>query len=264
QYMFNADLNITYNIDISDKWASTSQLGYSYQYQNESLAEVNGRGLAPFVETVGGASTPGLSRDVRSEFSVAGGYFQQNFKYDNQLFITGAVRLDGSSMFGVDQRNQAYLKASGSYVPSSASFWQDLSVSSWWNLLKFRAAYGESGNLTGIGAYDRFNAYSTQSFLGKTSFASDFVQANETVKPERQRELEYGMDLSFWQNRVGLTVNVYHKKVTDMLLNRQVAPTTGFASRLDNFGSMQNNGFEVLLQVAPVRTADWNWDLTLI
>lgn len=264
QYMFNTDLNITYNIDISAKWASTSQLGYSYQYQNQSLSDVNGRGLAPFVETVGGASTPGLSRDSRSEFSVAGGYFQQNFKYDNQLFITGAVRLDGSSMFGVDQRNQVYLKASGSYVPSSARFWQDLDVSSWWDLLKFRAAYGESGNLTGIGAYDRFNAYSTLSYLGKTSFSTSFVQANETVKPERQRELEYGADLSFLQNRLGLTVNVYHKKVTDMLLNRQVAPTTGFTSRLDNFGSMQNNGFELLLQVAPIRNADLSWDLTFI
>lgn len=264
QYMFNTDLNITYNVDISDKWASTSQLGYSYQYQNETASEVNGRGLAPFVETVEGASTPGQSQDNRSEFSVAGGYFQQTFKYDNQLFITGAVRLDGSSMFGVDQRNQVYLKGSGSYVVSSTRFWENMAVSSWWDLLKLRLAYGESGNLTGIGAYDRFNAYSTLSYLGKTSFSSSFVQANETVKPERQRELEYGADLSFLQNRLGLTVNVYHKKVTDMLLNRQVAPTTGFTSRLDNFGSMQNNGFELLLQVAPVRNTNWNWDMTFI
>src|SRR5690606_26686262 len=262
--MFNTDLNITYNIDISDKWASTSQLEYSYQYQNETASEVNGRGLAPFVETMTGASTPDQSQDNRSEFYVADGYFQQTFKYDNQLFLTGAVRVDGSSMFGVDQRNQVYLKGSGSYVLSSTRFWENMDVSSWWNLLKLRMAYGESGNLTGIGAYDRFNAYSTLSYLGKTSFSSSFVQANETVKPERQRELEYGVDLSFLQNRLGLTVNVYHKKVTDMLLNRQVAPTTGFTSKLDNFGSMQNNGFEVLLQVAPVRNADWNWDLTFI
>src|SRR5690606_14294294 len=53
-------------------------------------------------------------------------------------------------------------------------------------------------------------------------------------------------------------------KVTDMLLNRQIAPTTGFTSRLDNFGSMQNNGFELLLQVAPIRNTDWNWDMTFI
>ena len=53
--------------------------------------------------------------------------------------------------------------------------------------------------MTGIGAYDRINAYSTQSFLGRASLFSSATLANENVKPERQRELELGTDLSFFK-----------------------------------------------------------------
>lgn len=264
QYLFNTDLNITYNFDITSKISSTSQVGYSYQYQNGTSSSVDGRGLAPFVETVNGASTPGVGIEGRNEFSVAGAYFQQNFKVNNNLFLTGAVRVDGSSAFGKSQRNQVYLKGSGSYVLSSTKFWEGLNVSSWWNVMKIRAAYGESGNMTGIGAYDRFNAYSTSSYLGTTSFVSNATQANENIKPERQNEFEFGTDMFFLNNRLGLTFNVYKKKVSDLLISRQIAPTTGFTSRLDNFGSLENTGIELMLQATPIKKGEFTWDATVI
>lgn len=264
QYLFNTDLNITYNFDITSKISSTSQVGYSYQYQNGTSSSIDGRGLAPFVETVNGASTPGVGTEGRSEFSVAGAYFQQNFKVNNNLFLTGAVRVDGSSAFGKSQRNQVYLKGSGSYVVSSTKFWEGLNVSSWWNVMKIRAAYGESGNMTGIGAYDRFNAYSTSSYLGTTSFVSNATQANENIKPERQNEFEFGTDMFFLNNRLGLTFNIYKKKVTDLLISRQIAPTTGFTSRLDNFGSLENSGIELMLQATPIKKGEFSWDATVI
>jgi hypothetical protein len=88
--------------------------------------------------------------------------------------------------------------------------------------------------------------------------------ANENVKPERQAEIEYGMDLGMFNNRVGLTVNVYNKKVTDLLINRQLAPTNGFASLLDNFGSLENKGYEIMLSLTPVQTKDLKWEMTTI
>jgi hypothetical protein len=91
--------------------------------------------------------------DERSEISISGTYLQQNFKFKNQLFLTGAVRVDGSSVFGKNERNQVYTKASASYIISGSDYWN----TGWWDLFKIRAAYGESGNLTGIGAYSRFN-----------------------------------------------------------------------------------------------------------
>jgi len=263
QYFFNNDLNVTYSFDITSKISSTSQIGYSQQYENRSRSILAGRGLAAEIEALNGASTVLASTDDRSEYSVLGTFFQQNFKVNNNFFLTGAVRVDGSSVFGEDQRNQVYMKGSGSYVLSDTKFWKGLGVS-WWNVLKIRAAYGESGNMTGIGAYDRYNSYNVNSYLGKTFFQTKGQLANTNVKPERQNELEFGTDLYFLDNRVGLTVNVYSKKVTDLLLERQIAPTTGFTTLLDNFGSLENKGVELLLQLNPIRKADFNWNSTVI
>jgi outer membrane receptor protein involved in Fe transport len=210
------------------------------------------------VQTVSGASTILPPADERSELSISGAYIQQNFKYRNNLFLTGAVRIDGSSVFGKDERNQVYTKASGSYILSGNDFWNY----KWWNLFKLRAAYGESGNLTGIGAYSRFNTYSSNAYLGKTALTSSTILANENVKPERQTELEFGADLGFFNDRIGLQFNYYIKKVKDLLINRVIAPTTGFSGLLDNFGSLENKGFEIVLNAIPYRKNDFSWNLT--
>ena len=194
-FQINNELNGTYQFNINSDIASTTQIGYSLQYEKNRYTLLQGRGLSPFVQTVNGASTLLPGTDDRSELSVSGAYLQQNFKFKNQLFITGAVRLDGSSVFGENERNQTYVKASGSYVLSESDFWKD--GMSWWNLFKIRVAYGESGNLTGIGAYQRFNSYSSNSYLSRTSLTSSSGLANEHVKPERQKELEIGTDMSF-------------------------------------------------------------------
>lgn len=263
-FLINNELNATYQATITDQIASTTQVGYSFQYEKSRYGLLNGRGLAPFVETVNGASTVLPLVDGRSEYSINGAYLQQNFKYKDHFFLTGAVRVDQSSVFGEDQRTQTYLKGSGSYVISSADFWKDSGLSSWWDVLKLRAAYGESGNLTGIGAYDRFNAYSTQAYLGRTSLFSSATLANEDVKPERQSELELGTDLSFIGNRLGLTFNWYKKKVSDLLISRVVAPSTGFSNLLDNVGSLENTGIELVLNGVPIRTKTFNWNSSVI
>ncbi len=261
-FQINNEINGTYQFNISPDIASITQVGYSMQYEKNHYSLLQGRGLAPFVQTVNGASTILPSTDGRSELSISGEYIQQNFKYKNQIFITGAVRRDGSSVFGENQRNQTYVKASGSYLISETDFWKD--NVGWWDLFKIRAAYGQSGNLTGIGAYSRFNTYTSNSYLSRTALNSSSVLANTNVKPERQAELEIGTDMSFLDDRLGLTFNWYNKKVTDMLFTRNIAPTTGFSSLLDNLGSLQNKGFEILLNGAPVSKKDLRWDVTLI
>jgi len=263
-FQINHDLNANYNIDITRDINSTTQVGFSQQYEKNNYILFQGRGFAPFIQTVNGASTilPGV--DDRSEISVSGTYIQQNFKYRNYLFLTGAIRNDGSSVFGANQRNQTYKKGSLSFVVSSTDTWNSLGISKVIDLFKVRAAYGESGNLTGIGAYSRFNSYSSNSFLGRSALNSSSTLANENVKPERQAETEFGLDLGAFNNRVGLTVNVYNKKVTDLLINRQLSPTNGFSSVLDNFGSLENKGYELMLSLTPVQTKNLKWEMTTI
>ncbi|MEY2646385.1 MAG: hypothetical protein RL158_361 [Bacteroidota bacterium] len=263
-FQINHDVSANYNWNITDNLVSTTQVGFSQQYEKNNYVLLQGRGFAPFIQTVNGASTvlPGI--DDRSEISVTGTYVQQNFKFRNNLFVTGAVRRDGSSVFGQNQRNQTYSKASASYVISSTEFFNSLRLKNFVDLLKVRIAYGESGNLTGIGAYSRFNSYSSNSFLSRSALNSSSVLANENVKPERQAETEFGMDLGMFNNRVNVTLNIYNKKVTDLLINRQLAPTNGFSSLLDNFGSLENKGYEVMLSLVPVQTKNLKWEMTTI
>ncbi len=262
--LFNNELNFTYDTKLSANVASTTQLGGSYQYQKDLYSLLNGRGLAPFVQTVNGASSILPNIDSRSEQAISGAYLQQNFKYKDHFFVTGAIRLDQSTVFGDDERLRKYFKANMSYVPSSAAYWKDLGVSSWWNALKFRAAYGESGNLTGISPYARFNEYTSQSYLNKISLVSSSTLANQGVIPEIQKEFEVGTDMSFFKNRLGLTFSFYNKKVKDLLFPVVIAPTTGFSSLLDNFGALENKGIELMLTGAPVMTESFKWNTTLI
>lgn len=259
-FQVNHDLSGNYSFTISSKLASVTQVGYSVQYERQHYVLAQGRGLPPIVQSVSGAITILPPGDERSELSISGVYLQQNFKFNNNLFITGAVRLDGSSVFGQDQRNQVYTKVSGSYVLSGNDWWKSKAV----NLFKLRAAYGESGNLTGIGAYSRFNNYLTTSYISRTFFTSPSTLTNEDVKPERQTELEFGTDLAFFNNRISLSANYYVKRVKDLLINRVIAPTTGFSSLQDNFGELENKGFELVLNASPVAGKDLRWNVTTI
>lgn len=271
-FAINHDVNATYTTNITDKIGSTTQIGFSQQYERNLYILFQGRGLAPFVETVTGAATVLPGGDERTELSVSGAFLQQNFRFNNQLFITGAIRLDGSSVFGENERNQLYTKASASYLISSSSFWENSSLSKWWDLLKVRVAYGESGNLTGIGPYARFNTYSPSAFALKSALtatttppntgAINSALANINIKPERQNELEFGLDMAFFKNRLTFTANVYNKKVNDLLINRVMAPTTGYGSFLNNLGSLTNKGFEIVLGGSPISKKDLNWNVT--
>jgi TonB-linked SusC/RagA family outer membrane protein len=261
-FQINNELNANYQFNISNNLASTTQVGYSVQYERNRFSLLQGRGLSPFVETVNGASTILPGNDERSELSISGIFLQQNFKFMNKLFLTGAVRRDGSSVFSEEQRNQMYYKASVSYLLSEEEFWRKSFP--WWNTFKIRAAYGESGNLTGIGAYARFNVYSSNSFIGRNALTSSTQRANENIGPERQTEREYGTDMSFLNNRIGLTFNWYLKNVDNINISRQVAPTTGFSSVLDNFGSLENRGYEIVLTGMPIAGKDVNWNMTAI
>nr|WP_294903100.1 SusC/RagA family TonB-linked outer membrane protein [uncultured Lacibacter sp.] len=264
QFLINHEINATLTKNIAKELVSTTQIGYSLQYEKGTFSVLQGRGMAPFVQTVTGASTvlPGL--DQRSEISISGGYVQQNFKFKNRYFLTAAGRIDGSSVFGEDQRNQLYLKVSGSYILSDEKFWTNAGLDKWWDFVKIRAAYGESGNLTGIGAYSRFNVYNASPLVGRTSLLSPGELSNENVKPEVQKEIEIGTDMSFFKNRLNLTFNWYNKRVQDLLISRFIAPSSGYTSLLDNIGEVSNKGVEVMLGLVPVQTKDFTWEADVI
>jgi len=260
---FNNDLNITYSTNITQKLASVTQIGYSEQYERSQYILNHSRGLLPGISTANAGSTIIPGSDGRSERSIRGFFLQQNFKFNNQFFVTVAGRVDGSSVFAKNNRNFFYPKVSGSYVISESDYFKNSSFSKYVNNFKLRAAYGESGNLTGIGAFDRFNVYNNNPFLGRASLTSPSTTVSTDLKPERQKEFEIGTDISMLDNRVVLTFNYYNKQVTDLLVpNITNAPSSGFPTASKNVGTLRNKGFEILLSGSPIKTKNFRWEIT--
>ncbi len=260
---FNHDLNFTYSTQIIDKLNSVTQFGYSEQYEKSQYILSQSRGLLPGISTANGGSTLLPSADGRSERSVRGFFLQQNFKFNNQFFVTAAGRIDGSSVFDKSNRNFFYPKLSGNYVISESDYFKKWSLSKYVNTFKIRAAYGESGNLTGIGAYDRFNIYNVSPFLGRTSLTSPSTTISSDLKPERQKELEIGTDMVLLDNRLQFTFNYYNKQVSDLLVpNITNAPSSGFPTASKNVGTLSNKGFEILVTAVPIKTKNFKWEIT--
>lgn len=256
----NSDINIVYEKDLSSNITSTTAGGYTYQFDETDISTISGSSLALGVETTAGAGSIATS-DFRSERAIWGGYIQQTFGFKDKLFITGAGRLDGASVFGKDERNQFYPKASLSYVISDEDFWSGLS--NIFGSFKIRAAWGQAGNLTAIGPFDRLTNYGAVSINGNAGLISPSQIGNPNLKPERQTEVEFGVDMSLLNNRVGLEFTYYSQDIEDLLLRRTLSPSTGAGSRVENIGDMTNTGIEIQVTATPVLTKDFRWTVSL-
>ncbi|MGI4831886.1 MAG: SusC/RagA family TonB-linked outer membrane protein [Janthinobacterium lividum] len=261
----NSDVNVGYERALGAKFKLNLLAGYTYQYSRQELTATQGQNLAPFITTVSGAaSTTVTSAYTLDRFDLSGYYGQATLGFGNLAFLTGSLRRDRSSKFSESETNQLYPKLSASLVVSDLAFWQGAGFAQAFNSFKLRASYGEAGNLTGINSYDRFYQFQPVGFLGKNTIVPGTTLANPSVRPERMAELEGGADLSFLGDRLGLGVTVYSQKITDLVVRRNLAPSTGGSAIVNNVGSMQNRGLEVTLTAVPVKTAAVTWDVNVI
>ena len=268
-FQYNSDLDITYQTPITDDISSTTTLGGSWQYEEFDRVAIEADGLVPIVEVANEGSILDQG-ETRSQISYWGSFLQQSFSYKDKLYLNGAIRVDGASTFGEDERNQVYAKASVSYVISEEDFWEN-TFGDTFSTFKVRGSWGQAGNLTALSAFQRFTTSSPFSINGLPSLipAGDDgninaapEQGDENIAPERQEEIEFGFDAGFLNNRLGIEFTYYKQDVTDLLLERELAPSTGFGTRIENVGDLENKGIELLVRGVPIKTNDFSWDIT--
>ena len=259
-FQYNSDLNLSYKTPITETISSTTTVGGSWQYEEFDRIGISADGLPPIVETAESGSILAQG-ESRSQISYWGAFVQQSFSYKDKLYINGALRQDGASTFGEDQRDQLYAKASLSYIVSEEDFWKN-TFGDAFSTFKLRGSWGQAGNLTALTAFQRFTLLNPSAINGSPSLIPSTQQGDLNVAPERQEEFEFGVDAGFVNNRVGLEFTYYKQDVTDLLLPRELSPSTGFGSRLENVGNLENNGIEILLKVNPIKSNDFSWDLT--
>jgi len=259
-FLFNNDLNLSYTVDVTEKIKSTTVLGGTWQYQERETLAIESDRLPPLVEVASGGTIIGQT-DSRFQESFWGAFLQQTFSFNEKLYLNGAVRYDGASVFGEDERNQIYAKVSASYVVSDEDFWKD-TFGSAFNIFKLRASWGQAGNLTALSQLDRLSLFNPIAINGNSGLVPSQRLGNEDVAPERQEEFEIGFDAGFLDNRLGIEFTYYNQQISDLLLQRELSPSTGFSTRFENIGELENQGIEILLRAAPIKTKDFSWDIT--
>jgi outer membrane receptor protein involved in Fe transport len=126
--------------------------------------------------------------------------------------------------------------------------------------LKFRGAYGQTGNRAAFGAL--FSPDTSGTIGGNSGTFIGTRAGDPNLKPERQKEFEGGLDATLAQGRAQLTLTVYQKNITDLLLERTLAPSSGQTNQIFSSGStLRNRGLEASLTVQPVQSKDVNWVL---
>ncbi|RYZ50261.1 MAG: SusC/RagA family TonB-linked outer membrane protein [Sphingobacteriales bacterium] len=259
-FQTNTDLNISYRKKVNNWLESTTGLGGTLQFDRQYTIGASAQQLGAFGQTINNGTS--VASEFRADRSILGAFLQQTFGINDKIFITGAARVDASSVYGVDKRWQFFPKVSGAYIVSEENFWSNSSIGDVVSSFKVRAAWGQSGNLTAIGNFDRFTLYSPVSYGGTTGYVAASQFGNTTVTPERQTELELGTDISLLNERLSLEFTYFDKDVKQLILGRTLAPSTGYSSRFLNIGTMTNKGYELMIKGVPIQKPGFQWVTT--
>ncbi|MEJ7810985.1 MAG: TonB-dependent receptor [Gemmatimonadaceae bacterium] len=240
----------------------TTSGGVNYTEQRLRTTSAATTGLIPVVEVVSAGATPSAAQSI-IELKTLGFYGQEQIGWKDKLFLTGALRWDASSTFGPDERWQVFPKGSVSYVVSEDGWFRSLVPERAVSSLRLRTAIGYAGNQPStLNAYSRFDDYVPVSYDGKSGLLNSVTLGNEGLKPERQREWEFGVDAGFLDDRLSLEATYYDKLVTDLLYFRPAAASTGYTRQFSAIGAMSNKGVELLARAIAVDRPRFRWDAT--
>ena len=256
----NATAGITY-----DTYRSLNTLTVGNDFNNYSFRS-NGMHMAGNVE---------YKHPAQRDYQLLSFLARANLSFlQGRYLLTASIRGDGSSKF--KKGNQ------WAYFPAATVAWrleqeEFIKDHSWINQLKLRAGYGETGSQS-IDPYSTFSSYGTQftntpqgaekPAQGATGSGDKLIglvvdkMENDGLKWERTVSYNVGVDFSFFQDRIGGTVDLYSKKTKDLLIQRDLPPSTGYKSMTINQGSLRNNGLEVSLHGDIIRTKDFTWSLS--
>jgi TonB-linked SusC/RagA family outer membrane protein len=249
----NVNGGLTANVTItpdSKVFKSSSTVGLTYETRELNTVYVTSKNLTAGQTNLDSGSNIDVNQ-IRQKVNDRGAFFQEEvLLLDESLSLLGAVLAEQSSVNGDPKKLYFYPKASAAYkIPGMAPRF---------DLLQVRGAYGETGNQPLYG--QKFTPLvATGTIEGHPGINNGGVAGDPNIKPERQREFEGGVDVVTWDSRLVVEASVYQRTITDLLLSRAVAPSTGFTTQFFNGGELRNRGIELTVGVEPVKTKSFEW-----
>lgn len=198
------------------------------------------------VYTLNAGQVSSGSSDIQ-EWSLLSYIGRVQYDYNGKYLLSAAVRADGSSRFGRNNRYGYFPSVSAGWNLSQETFLKSVS---WLSDLKLRASYGLTGNFQ-IPNYGSVSLLNYQNYiLGNETIVSGLApgnSANDKLRWEKTAMFDIGFDASFLRNKLNLTVDYYNSNTSDLLLNVPVPRASGFSTELQNIGKVNNQGIELTL-----------------
>lgn len=275
--------NARVNNSLNKSWINENTLTWNTDIgNNDRLTVLAGFTLQKTQFESNFASSQGLSNDVTgfnnlafgadpTRNEVGSGYnaFQLlsylgriNYSLDDRFLFTLVGRLDGSSRFAPGNKYAFFPSAAFAWRLIEEDFIKSMDL---FSNLKFRASFGLSGS-------QAIPSYRTLAVLNAANTTFGVVEKpgvvlgrpeNPDLKWETTRQLDVGLEMGFFNNRLAVEIDYYQKETEDLLLNAQLPRQTGFVSKLQNIGKVENKGMEFLINSANVRSSDFSWSTTL-
>ncbi|WP_420148975.1 SusC/RagA family TonB-linked outer membrane protein [Spirosoma sp.] len=238
---FSADISLGGNIFTNNS-----------RTNDQSVTDFTIRDLYSIENGITKAQSYGIYREqVNSLYGFA------EFGYKGMFYLNLTGRNDWFSVLNPANNSLFYPSVSGSFI-----FSELLKNSSWLDYGKLRGSYASVGSSNGIGAFSGILTYGILQnplngyTLGQINNANS---PNPFLRPFSVTEREIGLDLKMFGNRVNLDVAVYDKQTRDQILTVVLSNASGYTGTPLNLGSLQNRGVEFLLEVTPIRKADFSW-----
>ncbi|MEO8635937.1 MAG: SusC/RagA family TonB-linked outer membrane protein [Gemmatimonadales bacterium] len=260
-------LTATARYHVSPVWSGGLTVGQNLNSQSYRTRQVIGAGLitpSPFNLANTAAQLPPY--DFRSTVRLESYFAQATTDLWNQLFLTAALRNDGASTFGPDNRRNWYPKVSAAWAFHRGEAGEQRGLT----YGKLRAAYGQSGTqpapyllASTLVAQTSADGGWGPSSGGPGGLITTFNLPTLNLAPERVKEFEAGFDLGLLRDRADLSFTHYRAFSSDVILNVPVAGSSGYTSKPANVAALKNIGYELALNLRPISKRDVGWDVGL-
>ena len=253
-FFFNwlVENQLTYTTTINKKHNITAILVQSAQKETKKTDNVTATDYPnDYIQTVNGGTVTKGGSD-KTQWSIASYLARVQYNYEGRYMLSAAIRTDGSSRFGKNNRWGYFPSASVAWRISDEQFFKNVKELSFINDMKIRASYGVTGNFE-IGNYDHLATMSTDNYiLGANGGLLQYGYKPDNIKRddlswEKNQMINAGIDLQMFDGYIGFSVDYYNTNTSNMLLYVPVPLLTGYSTSLQNIGKVNNRGWELAL-----------------
>lgn len=247
----NFYLHGTYSYHTASNVMFRTSAGLQFENQNRNNLIIKSDGLVSGQGNADQAASA-TAFQTKEKQRERGLFLQEELDLNDKIYLTAGLRGDASSANGDTDKLYFYPKGSASVRLSQYGI-----LTSLFDELKIRGAYGETGNLPRPEA--KFISLTPANTGGVVGGLNPTRRGNPDIKPERSREIEVGFDATFFNSNATLEFSYYRQYISDLILVNNLPPSSGFEEEFINAGDMRTQGFEASVGFTPYRRKNFSW-----